>query len=110
VLGDMYELGDYWKTEHRQIGKTLAQLGIGALITVGELAGEIAEGARQAGYPENCLTITGSREEAAAAARQVLASNEPGMWVLLKGSRGMKMEEIKAWLEERKKDTNKGWY
>ena len=99
VLGDMYELGDSRETEHIQLGAFLAGLEIDYLITVGELAEKIAWGARKAGYPETLLVVTGSLEEAALRAREFLTACAPGTWVLLKGSRGMKMEEITTRLE-----------
>lgn len=99
ILGEMYELGTAAETGHREVGETLAKLEISALITVGKLAEEIARGARRAGYPEACVAVTSTREEAVAAAKELLPSFEPGTWVLIKGSRGMKMEEITEQLE-----------
>lgn len=99
VLGDMYELGTSAESGHREVGRTLAKLGINELITVGRLAEEIAQGARMAGYAEDHIKVTAAREEAVAKARDLISQDGAGMWVLIKGSRGMKMEEITVQLE-----------
>lgn len=99
ILGDMYELGDSAESGHQAVGKFASQLGVNYLITVGKLAADIAQGALQAGYDPDRITITYSREAAAEKALELLKSWEPGTWVLIKGSRGMRMEEITALLE-----------
>jgi len=100
ILGEMYELGTLVESGHREVGETLAKLGVSELITVGKLAEEIAHGARLAGYPEEHITVTSTREEAVTKAKQLLTLYGPGMWALIKGSRGMKMEEITEQLED----------
>ena len=100
ILGEMYELGTSAESGHREVGETLAKLGVSELITVGKLAEEIAQGARLAGYAEEHIKVTSTREEAVREAKDLLTLFGPGIWVLIKGSRGMKMEEITAQLEE----------
>ena len=102
ILGEMYELGIETESGHRQVGETLAKLGIDELITVGELAEEIAEGARLAGFSEEHITMAATREEAINKASDLLLLYGPRIWVLIKGSRGMRMEDITARLEETK--------
>jgi len=99
ILGDMYELGDSAESGHREVGRTLAGLGVSELITVGNLAVEIAQGARMAGYAEDQIKVTGSHEDAVEKALDLLLLFGTGTWVLIKGSRGMRMEEITAKLE-----------
>jgi len=100
ILGEMYELGTSAESGHREVGATLAKLGVSELMTVGKLAEEIAQGARLAGFSEKHITVTSSREEAVTKAKDFLALFGPGVWVLIKGSRGMKMEEITEQLEK----------
>lgn len=100
ILGEMYELGTSAESGHREVGETLAKLGFSELITVGKLAEGIAQGARLAGFSEEHITVTSTREEAVRKAKDLLTQYEPGTWVLIKGSRGMKMEEITEQLEE----------
>ncbi|MDP4126576.1 MAG: UDP-N-acetylmuramoyl-tripeptide--D-alanyl-D-alanine ligase [Bacillota bacterium] len=99
ILGEMYELGTSAESGHREVGRTLAKLGISELITVGKLAEEIACGARSAGYSEDHIKVTATRAEAVTKALNFLALSGPEVWVLIKGSRGMKMEEITIKLE-----------
>lgn len=103
ILGEMYELGSSAVSGHREVGQTVAELGIGALITVGKLAQDIAYGARMAGYPTNQIYMLETREEAVSIARDLLTDCGPGTWVLIKGSRGMRMEEITSQLERSEK-------
>src|SRR5207253_4875970 len=51
VLGDMLELGEGSVRIHRDLGEELARQGTDYLLTVGDLAAEIAAGARGAGMP-----------------------------------------------------------
>ncbi|MGI5901227.1 MAG: UDP-N-acetylmuramoyl-tripeptide--D-alanyl-D-alanine ligase [Desulfitobacteriia bacterium] len=98
ILGDMYELGTATLSGHRGVGRQVSELGIKELITVGELAREIATGARESGFPKENIRVCNDCEEAAHVAREVLKEHEPGFWVLVKGSRGLRMERISQWL------------
>jgi len=91
VLGDMLELGTIALDAHRAIGATAARLGIDLVITVGPLAKHIGEGAIDAGMPKDRVLEAGSQAEAAVLLKQL---SRPGDAVLIKGSRGMKMEKI----------------
>ena len=48
VLGDMYELGPQERAMHAEVGRKAATT-LDLLVTVGDLASEIARGAREAG-------------------------------------------------------------
>lgn len=95
VLGDMLELGPQAAALHREVGAVAARRA-DLLLALGSLAGAIAEGARQAGMPETQIRIVLSHEEAVVALQQLL---RPGDRVLVKGSRGMRMERICAALQ-----------
>jgi hypothetical protein len=94
VLGEMYELGEYAVSGHREVGEFVASMGIKELITVGNLAQEIARGAKDNGCPETRIHVCDSWEQAAEEAERVIQRFGPGAWILVKGSRGMKMERI----------------
>ena len=98
ILGEMYELGSTSQVGHLEVGAAVARLGISKLITVGKMAEDIAKGAENGGFPVQYLDICATREEAVLKARKALVEFETGTWVLIKGSRGMKMEEITAGL------------
>jgi len=104
ILGEMYELGANSQAGHWEVGEAAAELGISRLITVGKLAEDVANGARYRGYPAESLVICATRAEAILQAVKVLAELPSGAWVLIKGSRGMKMEEITATLKLQEKE------
>lgn len=94
VLGDVLELGAQRESLHRGIGDfILAEAAKGkklyAVITVGEGAAFIAEQvkARSDILVETCA----GTEEAAELVKQLV---QPGDWILVKGSRGMHMDEV----------------
>jgi len=92
ALGDMKELGPMAPEWHREVGELAAASGIAGLITVGELARYIAEGALRSLSAEQVIEVIGNAEAAAALMDRV----GPGDVVLVKGSRAMAMEEIVA--------------
>ena len=89
VLGDMLELGPFSPALHYEVGECLGRAGIHCLVAVGEQSRELARGAETAGVPE--VHACDSREEAEALLPQVL---EPDSTVLVKASRGMKLEAL----------------
>lgn len=91
VLGDMLELGEAGPEEHRNIGRTAAEIGVDMLIAVGTLSRHILEGAREAGMQPEHLFAAASHGEAAALLREKSGNGDA---VLVKGSRGVKMEKI----------------
>lgn len=91
VLGDMLELGNSAVEAHREIGRAAGRLGVKVIIAVGALAEYILKGARAAGIPNDCLFAAGSHAEAA---DLLTRHSRNGDVVLVKGSRGMKMEKI----------------
>jgi UDP-N-acetylmuramoyl-tripeptide--D-alanyl-D-alanine ligase len=88
ILGDMYELGEFARGEHRRVGECAARHGIDLLIAVGEYAAFIAERARAGGVE---VIRAGSNREALETA---LGLVREGDTVLVKASRGAKFEEI----------------
>ena len=90
VLGDMLELGDQAGQLHRQVGAAAGKVGIAKLYAYGDHASELISGARQSGMPEGQLLAAGKKEIVADLLRQL----GPEDWVLVKGSRGMKMETL----------------
>ena len=85
VLGDMLELGPQAVALHRDVGAQAARAGVDVLITVGPLAAEMA--APFAG--EAHVTA-----DAAAAAELVAGLVAPGDLVLVKASRGVRLEAV----------------
>ena len=90
VLGDMLELGPEAGRLHRDVGQFLATQGLSRLIVCGMLGRDIAEGARQGGMAGSQIDEV---VDAAAAADHLKRIVRQGDVVLVKASRGMKMEQ-----------------
>lgn len=91
VLGDMYELGDYEEEGHKLVGKKANEIGPAYLITVGTKARFIAEGALLAGMNKDKIHICDNNQEALNILKRLILPEDV---VLIKGSRGVKMEAI----------------
>ena len=89
VLGDMLELGDIAEGAHRDLGRAVAGSGAAEFVGVGHDMRWAVEAAREAGLPESHHTTT--FEDTVALLLKRLA---PGDAVLVKGSRGMRMERV----------------
>jgi UDP-N-acetylmuramoyl-tripeptide--D-alanyl-D-alanine ligase len=89
-LGDMLELGPTGPELHRETGGKLAGRA-DVVVGVGALGREFVEGARRAGLPPSALRDFVDSE---AAAREAAALVRPGDAVLVKGSRGARMEKV----------------
>ena len=96
VLGDMLELGPSSASLHREIGEEAARRA-DWLLVLGEMAGEVASGALNAGMPASRVLVFTDHEEIAGRLREIL---RPGDRVLVKGSRGMRMEKVSATLRD----------
>jgi UDP-N-acetylmuramoyl-tripeptide--D-alanyl-D-alanine ligase len=90
VLGDMLELGRASEDLHDQIGRVAAASGLAKLYVTGNFADVVEKGARKEGMKAADI-LCGSKEDILEALRKTI---EPGDWVLIKGSRGMRMETI----------------
>lgn len=90
VLGDMLELGANSDELHRMAGVQAASVA-GRLYLYGAISARIAEGAISAGMPAESILQGMSHSEIAA---DILTRAQAGDFVLVKGSRGMKMERV----------------
>jgi len=92
AAGEMRELGATSSQLHREAGKFAAQSGkIDWVVGVEGDAAQIVEGAVAAGVPRSQTKVFASSEDAAKFLAGFLA---PGDLLLVKGSRGVKMERI----------------
>jgi UDP-N-acetylmuramoyl-tripeptide--D-alanyl-D-alanine ligase len=96
VLGDMLELGDYEERGHRMVGARAAEVA-DLLVTVGQRAHWIADEALQAGLPQSSVFLFPDSQTATEHLRSTIGAGDV---VLVKGSRGMHMDEIVTALEE----------
>jgi len=91
VLGDMAELGVHSEAAHVEVGRRAAELGVGQLFAIGNMAGTLAQGAREGG-----LTRVIELPDVEAAASAVKTFLKAGDVVLLKASRATRLERITA--------------
>lgn len=96
VLGDMLELGDFALSAHEALGAEVAKQGFDYLCAVGNYAGPMAAAARKSGMDADKAQKFGSKDEAAAWIKGLMAARQLGRGdlVLVKGSRGMRMEQV----------------
>ena len=93
IVGDMLELGEYAPPAHQAIGRLATQLGIDAVIAVGEYAEDVALGARER-RGNGVITYRTVQE---------LLEELPGMLqegdgLLIKGSRKLSLERVTEFL------------
>ncbi len=96
VLGDMLELGEFSIEAHGQIGEAAARQGFDYLLAVGDYAKTMVVAARKAGMAKSRAIALVGKLDVVTLLEDLLTQNRiaAGDLVLLKGSRGMKMEEI----------------
>jgi UDP-N-acetylmuramoyl-tripeptide--D-alanyl-D-alanine ligase len=99
VAGEMLELGPTSAELHCQAGaRAAATQRIAWIFGVQGTAAELVRGAVEAGQPETCVQFFENSEEAARFFAEFVA---PGDLVLVKGSRGVRMERIIEALKQR---------
>lgn len=85
ALGDMLELGKYSKEAHREVGEYAKDSGIDVLIAYGDFSNDVVEG------------FDGSNNSYVATNHEEVVSkikSEENSTILVKGSRGMRMERV----------------
>lgn len=92
VLGDMKELGDSAERMHREVGEFLAaEKAADMLFVLGPLAGSLADGAAEAGFPADRIFRFEDRDELGS---RLMSTVSGGDAVLFKGSNSMKLFEL----------------
>jgi UDP-N-acetylmuramoyl-tripeptide--D-alanyl-D-alanine ligase len=96
VAGDMFELGEHAPFLHEKIGRIAAQIKVSRLYAAGLHASKVAEGAVAGGMSMKNIFL-GTKEEILSDLNNWLRM---GDWVLVKGSRGMGMEQVVKGLKQ----------
>jgi UDP-N-acetylmuramoyl-tripeptide--D-alanyl-D-alanine ligase len=99
VFGDMLELGQGAPASHFRIGHLIAALSISRLFAFGPEAVHAARGAMDGGMEPSSVSHSADRERLRESVREYLSEGDV---VLVKGSRGMRLEEVV-------KDILEGW-
>jgi UDP-N-acetylmuramoyl-tripeptide--D-alanyl-D-alanine ligase len=96
VAGDMLELGARTESLHKQVGAWVAVANIDKMMVTGKFANAVISGAADAKMNRDDI-FSGSHDEILDALKDSL---HPGDWVLIKGSRGARMDTIVEGLKE----------
>jgi UDP-N-acetylmuramyl pentapeptide synthase len=99
----MLELGAKSEAAHQALGKVVYDLGIDFLATFGSQAENIITSALDAGMDRDAARSFSSKKDLAAWLIQLIQDNKikSDDWLLLKGSRGMRMEEVLELLKQK---------
>ncbi|MDX1762697.1 MAG: UDP-N-acetylmuramoyl-tripeptide--D-alanyl-D-alanine ligase [bacterium] len=97
VLGDMLELGAQSELLHREVGCLVATSGIASLVTVGDQARRIGEGALKCGMTEDQIICCHDWLEAVCALKALVGAHDR---ILVKASRGAGLERVVEALKE----------
>ena len=96
MLGDMLELGGFSEDSHREIGRLLVEEGYSEVYTFGEAARFIALEAKSAGL--KAAYVCSSHLDMA---NLYFDHRKKGDVILVKGSRGLRMERVVSEIKER---------
>jgi UDP-N-acetylmuramoyl-tripeptide--D-alanyl-D-alanine ligase len=99
VIGEMLELGPSAEAAHLEAGRAAAAAGFDGLWAVGRWGGQTVRGAREGGLAQ--VLVCADPREAAEALESVL---QPRDLVLLKGSRGVRLETIEELWRQRREE------
>ena len=96
ILGDMFELGEFAKEGHRLVGRFAMENNVDVILAVGNMAKEIIAGASMVGTNQ-MLYCFENISEVIDHLTGIIKNNDT---ILIKGSRGMYMENIVESLRE----------
>ncbi|MDB5049280.1 MAG: murF [Fibrobacteres bacterium] len=100
VLGDMLELGPEGDKLHKEMGHYLVEMGVDELFTFGNSSRHINSGAREKGLPRSRAHHFSDFDLMTEELMRFLVSGDV---VLVKASRGMKLERVFEFLKEKSK-------
>ena len=98
VMGDMLELGDYAQQAHYEAGECAGRTDIDIIICVGQLSRAAVKGAQEVCSSRQKVLHFDDKEQLT---EKLLSLVQPGDTLWIKGSRGMKLEEVLSRLYER---------
>ena len=101
IFADMGELGEYSEQEHRAVGHYAAQKGIEHLLTVGTLTKFTNQSFSELSQ-QNALHFANKNALKGYLDSHLQKNNNQKSTILVKGSRGTKMEEIVAYIKQSK--------
>ena len=100
VLGDMLELGKDSETMHKEMGRYIAESGVDILFTFGTLSRHLNQGARDKGLPRKNARHFSDFDLMSS---ELASELQSGDVLVVKGSRGMRLERVYETLHTRAK-------
>jgi len=100
MLGDVLELGDMSEEIHNQIGSCISPKLFNHIFLFGSFAKHTAEGAIKSGFPVERIHINEATDLPHISALQIKHFCSLGELILIKGSRGVRMERILDFFEK----------
>jgi len=97
VCGDMLELGEAASACHQDAGLAIARAGIDRVFALGDFSHDVVGSALDAGLDPNCGEAFG-KDEMPSLLHRLQQTLRHGDVLLIKGSRGMRMERVIEWL------------
>ncbi|MDD5723100.1 MAG: UDP-N-acetylmuramoyl-tripeptide--D-alanyl-D-alanine ligase [Syntrophales bacterium] len=91
ILGDMLELGEEAGILHERVGRAIADTDVSTLFLKGQFSESVAKGAVERGFREDHIYFAEKPDEITGVLHSLVRE---GDWILVKGSRKMKMEEF----------------
>ena len=98
IVGDMLELGEHAEQSHYELGQIAAAAHVDGLLAFGQFAEHVIRGAHDGGMHSNRAAVCEDFEILLTILNCTLAPNDV---VLIKGSRGMRMERVRDWMREK---------
>lgn len=98
-LGDIHELGKHSEKIHREIGKALADSGIGRIYLMGNECRFIMEEAVRSGFSESRICYNSDLSRPDVTAREILARHTKDEIILFKASRAARLERVIEYLK-----------
>lgn len=92
ILGDMLELGDTAAELHAQVGEAAGRAGLDLVVAVGDFAGDVARGVKAGGGKHGPKVV--KIKSAESACKRVPGLVERGDVVMVKASRGARLERL----------------
>ena len=96
ILGDMFEMGEHTEYGHRLVGKSVIN-NTDVLIAIGQHSKFICEEAKALGFDKNNIHHFNTKEEVIEKIDELVKKDDV---VLVKASRGMKLEKIVEYLNK----------
>lgn len=91
VFGEMLEMGEHSGPGHRELGEQVGRAGFDVVYFYGKPSAEFAAGVKSSGFSKTLLISNAYEEKLASEVARML---QDGDLVLVKGSRGMKLERF----------------